>query len=95
MSENPCFTYWVVGCRTPECGTIILDVIGPCHLGRVVYLQECRDFEVTCLGCMKTYAYSRGDVSYKDIPREPTLADQNNSFRDAIQLELHQDDEPR
>ena len=88
MGENPCFTYWVVECKTEGCGSLILEVIGPCHLGRVAYLPMCRNFDVTCTGCSKTYTYSRPDVHAENILREPTSADRNSSFQDAIQPEL-------
>jgi len=87
MGDDPCFTYWVVDCKTPDCGTIVLDVIGPCDLRRVVYLPVCRNFEITCAGCMKTYVYSRGDVRSENALRQPISADRNSSFQAAIQPE--------
>jgi hypothetical protein len=93
MGENPCFTYWTVECKTEGCGNLILEVIGRCDLRRVVFLLICRDFEVTCIGCMKTYTYSREDVHPKNLLREPTLADRNSSFQHAIRPEPHQDAE--
>lgn len=89
MGENPCFTDWTVKCKTEGCGSLILDIIGPCHLGRVVYLPTCRSFDVACSGYMKTFTYSRSDVRAENILREPTSADRSSSFQDAIQPEPH------
>jgi hypothetical protein len=89
MGENPCYTYWVAKCKTPGCGTIVLDVVGPCQRGRLLYLPQCEPFEVTCGACMHTHTLLRPDVFYEDNFRAPTSADSSSSFRDAIRPPRH------
>jgi hypothetical protein len=93
MSEDRCFTYWTVECKTPDCGTLLLDYIGPCDIRRVVYLRQCRDFDVVCAGCMKNYTYSRNDVHSEDTPNDPTGFIPALSFQVAIRSEPPQDAE--
>jgi hypothetical protein len=39
--------------------------------------------------CMHTYTLDRSDVFYEDNFREPTSADSNSSFQDAIRPPQH------
>lgn len=89
MGENLCFTYWVAKCKTPGCGTIVLDVVGPCRRGRMLFLAQCESFDVTCGACMQTSTFSRSDVFYEDIFREPTSDDSSSSFQAAIRPAQH------
>jgi hypothetical protein len=93
MTEQPCFTYWVVKCKTPDCGKLLLDVVGPCDRRRVLFLERCRDFEVKCSGCMKTYTYSRIEVHEENVYRAPSGFIPDRSFQAAIRPEQQREAE--
>jgi hypothetical protein len=91
MGETPCFTYWTVECKTPECGLLVLAVIGPCHLGRISYLERCRDFALTCRKCGQTHTYTGVEVKWKDLAVAPPIDFRPDpAFLGATGLEPHQ-----
>jgi hypothetical protein len=90
MSEERCFRYWTVECKTPGCGLLVLALIGRSNPGIVQYLRECRDFELTCRKCGRLHLYKYGDVSWKDLEVEPRADFQPDpAFLDAIRPEPH------
>lgn len=54
---NQLMRCWVVTCRTPDCGVLILDVIGVHDPTKMYFLKECRDFSESCNGCGKEHTY--------------------------------------
>ena len=94
MSEVPCFTYWTVECKSGMSEILVLALIGPCHLGRIPYLAQCRNFEVVCSVCGVAHRYSRDDVRWKDLPLEPPLGFRADpAFVEATLPEPHPDGE--
>jgi molybdenum cofactor biosynthesis enzyme MoaA len=92
MSEAS-YRYWTAECKTPDCGVLLLARIGVADPFKIPFLQECRDFRITCAGCMKEYLYSRNDVSWGDRPVVAEFQD-SQAFLAAIRPLPHQDEPP-
>jgi hypothetical protein len=84
MAEQPCYTYWTVECKTPSCGGLLLAYIGPFDKRRVLFLPQCRPFEVICPECKNSYTYTRNDVTSKNLALEPKGFIPSQPFLEAI-----------
>lgn len=77
---------WVVDCKTPDCGVLVLDVIGEPHPYRFPMIPPCEPFEVDCDGCRAAHTYRESDLRWQNVVNlrpdyRPSLA-----FRQAIEL---------
>jgi len=84
------YRYWTVECKTPGCGIILLDKIGPTDPFRIPFLPECRDFAEKCSGCLAVYSYTHFDVRWRDAPLQEFRA--SRPFRAATQPLPQQDE---
>jgi hypothetical protein len=57
---------WVVDCKTPDCGVLVLAIIGENHPSKIHFLKRCRDFRETCEVCRAEHLYTRADVREED-----------------------------
>ena len=71
MSDESCFTYWTVECKSQGCVVLVLALIGPCRKGRIPFLGHCNDFELTCKTCGEAHVYAQTEVSWKDLDQAP------------------------
>lgn len=93
MSEEPCFRYWAVECKTHGCDLLVLCLIGPCHLARIPFLKHCRNFELICRKCGESHIYTNADVRFRDLPQAPPPGFRGDpAFLAATQQEQHQDE---
>lgn len=73
MADEQLYRYWVADCKTPDCGTLLLALIGRYDPFRIPLLPYCADFSLTCGHCMKEYLYTQRDVRVqatdKQIPQ--------------------------
>ena len=58
---------WVVDCKTPDCGVLVLAIIGENDPSKIHFLKRCRDFRETCEVCRAEHLYTRADVREEDV----------------------------
>jgi len=56
------YEYWSVDCKTPNCGRILLDCIGPKSRYAMPIIPQCDPFEIKCGGCGYVHCYSPLDL---------------------------------
>lgn len=60
------YVYWVVDCKTPECGgPILLYFLGPDRPAVTHVLQAPDTFEAKCKSCRQTHPYRRDEIHTK------------------------------
>ncbi len=64
---------WVVGCKTADCGVLVLAVIGDNDPSKIHFLKRCRDFREMCESCRTKHVYTRADVREENVARRETL----------------------
>jgi hypothetical protein len=65
--------YWCVICKTPNCGLIVVNYIGP-HDGRPFFTLPEEGpgwWQYECGSCQKDYRYSRDDLQAKALDSPP------------------------
>ncbi len=84
------YRYWAVTCKTPGCGTILLDCMGPDRPYHFPAVPPCQDFDISCGGCKTTFRYTQLDL--KDVLHSVSCGQvqPSASFLNAIRI-LHGD----
>lgn len=83
------YKYWAVECKTPQCGKILLDCIGPHSEYHHPVVPACDDFEITCNGCTTAHRYHWSDLQdvLHTVPCAEFVAAM--TFRHAVQRAQH------
>src|SRR5215472_5889595 len=63
---------WVVDCKTPNCGVLVLAVIGPPEPSRIPVFPGCEEFELTCDGCQDLHKYCQTDIRWQNVANLPS-----------------------
>ncbi len=82
---------WVVDCKTPNCGVMVLAVIGPPEPYRFPMFLGCDEFEVACDGCHATHKYHEMEVRWENIANLREDYKPSQSFLRACQQAQHTD----
>jgi hypothetical protein len=86
MPANRLQRCWIVECKTPDCGILVLAVIGENDPSKIHFLKRCRDFRETCESCRAKYLYTRADVREENVVLRETFHP-SRAFQDATRSE--------
>src|SRR5262252_8690984 len=77
---------WVVDCKTPDCGVLVLAVIGENDPSKIHFLKRCKDFRETCDACRAQHLYTRADVREENVALHENIHP-SRAFLEATQPE--------
>jgi hypothetical protein len=77
---------WVVDCKTPDCGVLVLAVIGENEPSKIHFLKRCEDFTETCEDCRAKHLYTRADVREENVALRENIHP-SRAFLEATQSE--------
>jgi len=77
---------WFVECKTPDCGILVLAVIGENDPSKIHFLKRGRDFRETCESCRAKYLYTRADVREENVVLRETFHS-SRAFQDTTRSE--------
>jgi len=87
---------WVVDCKTPNCGVLVLAVIGPPEPSRIPVFPGCEEFELTCDGCQDLHKYCQTDIRWQNVANLPSGYKPSLTFLRAIlQMRHRQSDDSK